>query len=119
MTSRHVARSALLSLALAGLAAACASSSKSRAPGSASDSGSKVLQAVVTEREFEGPGSAGGGSMRGSGTWYLAFEAQDGDKTVHYRFAVSQQQYFRYPEGTHVEIVLSDERLREIRSGKD
>ncbi|MGH9368335.1 MAG: hypothetical protein ACRD3M_11740 [Thermoanaerobaculia bacterium] len=73
----------------------------------------------MIEREYNAPGSEGGGSYRGSGSWYLSFEAQDGDKTVHYRFPVTQQQYFRYPEGTRVQIVLADDRLREIRPAKD
>ena len=111
-----MASAAVIALVLAGLAG-CASSSKPTP--TAEDKGSKVLQAVVTQREFDAPGSAGGGSMRGSGTWYLSFEAQDGDKTVHYRFSVTQQQYFRFPEGTHVQLVLSDERLRDVRPAKE
>jgi len=78
-----------------------------------------VLQAVVSEREYEAPGSAGGGGFRGSGNWYLSFEAQDGDKTVHYRFPVTQQQYFRYPEGSRVELRLSGDLLRDILPAKE
>jgi hypothetical protein len=94
------------------LAGACASSGKANS----SDSAFKVLNAVVTEREYD---AAGGGSFRGSGSWYLSFEAQDGDKTVHYRFPVTQQQYLRYTEGTRVELVLLDDRLKDIRPAKE
>ena len=96
---------------IAAFAAACSSTSK--AASSSSDSDSKTLSAVVTEREYSGPTS------RGTGTWFLSFEAQDGDKYVHYRFPVTQQQYFRYPEGSHVEIVVIGNDLHDIKPGKD
>ncbi len=115
MERRHL--SALCAAALALFLCACASSGKS-GPGSP-DQGFRTLPAVVTEREYEAPGSAGGGGFRGSGNWYLSFEAQDGDKTVHYRFPVTQQQYFRYPEGTRVELRLAGDLLRDIRPAKE
>jgi hypothetical protein len=95
------------------LAGACASTTSS------SHAGSKVLDAVVIEREYEPPGSQGGGSYRGSGNYYLSFEAQDGDRTARYRFPVTHQQYARYTEGTRVQLVLLDDILREIRPGKE
>jgi len=113
MDRLHPVAAVLLSVLMT---ASCASSGKTSHP---SDSGAHVLKAIVTEREFSGPGTAGGGSMRGSGSWYLSFEAQDGDKIVHYRFQVTQQQYFRYPEGSSVEIVVGDNELHEIRSAQD
>jgi hypothetical protein len=79
------------------------------------DRGTKVLDAVVVEREYEAPGSSGS-SMRSSGSWYLGLEARDGDRTVHYRFPVTRDQYHRYPEGTRVRIIVSDDLLRDIRS---
>ncbi len=96
---------------------ACASSSKTgHASGKPSDDrGTKVLTAVVTEREYASPGSSSGGSYAGSGAWYLSFEAQDGDRTVHYRFPVTRTEYFRYTEGSRVRLVLLDDELREIR----
>jgi hypothetical protein len=109
-------------LAAALLAAAACASSKSKASSSAThsdDRGSKVLSATVTEREYAAPGSSGGGSYAGSGGYYLSFEAQDGDRTVHYRFPVTRQQYMRFTEGSHVDLVLLDDRLREIRPGRD
>ncbi|MGE5275778.1 MAG: hypothetical protein ACM3SU_02180 [Acidobacteriota bacterium] len=99
------------------LASACASSGKSRSD--SSDQGYRTLQAVVTEREYEAPGSAGGGSFRGSGNYYLSFEAREDDKTLHYRFPVTQQQYFRYPEGTRVELRLDGDLLRDIHPAKE
>jgi hypothetical protein len=113
-------------LAAALFAAGCASSKSAAADPpnstpkkSAADRGNKILTAVVTEREFASPGSAGGGSYAGSGSWYLSFEAQDGDRTVHYRFSVTRNQYFRYPEGSRVQLVLLDDQLREIRPSSD
>jgi hypothetical protein len=96
-------------------AGACASSGTAKT-GSKSSEGAQVIRAVVTERQYDAPGSPGGGSYRSSGSWYLSFEAQEGDKTVHYRFPVTRQQYFRYPEGTRVELLLHGNLLREIRS---
>ncbi len=120
---RILRRGLVLGLGLAGLAllaAACASSGKpSRAKSQSSDRGSRVLNAVVTEREYAAPGSTGGGGYGSSGSYYLSFEAQDGEKTVHYRFPVTRQQYFRNPEGTRVQILLLDEQLRDIRPGKE
>jgi hypothetical protein len=99
---------------LAVLLCACASSGKS----ASSTAGSKVLPATVTERQYDPSGGSASG-YRGSGVWYLSFEAQDGDATVHLRYQVTQQQYMRYPEGSRVEVVLQDDELREIRPGRD
>lgn len=111
---------ALAAAALALTALACTSSGKAgSARSGSSESASRVLAAVVTEREHEVPGAPGGGGYRGSGSWYLSFEAQDGDKTVHYRFPVTQQQYYRYPEGTRVELFLLGDLLRDIRPAKE
>jgi len=107
-------RTGLILLAVATLAPACAGS---KAPPS-SHAGSKVLTAVVTERQYDAP-TSGGGSYAGSGTFYLSFEAEEGERTVHYRFTVTRTQYFRYPEGTRVQLVLLDDQLREIRPKTD
>lgn len=111
--------------ALALLAASCASSSgkPASAPKPAdkksSDRGFRVLTAVVTESEYAAPGSTGGGGYGSAGSYYLSFEAQDGDKTVHYRFPVTRQQYFRNPEGTRVQLTLAGDDLRDIRPAKE
>ena len=100
----------------------CSSGTKNAAataPKTAGDRGSKVLRAVVTEREYASPGSTAGGSYAGSGAWYLSFEAEEGDRTVHYRFLVTRNQYFRYPEGSRVDLVLIDDQLRDIRPGSE
>lgn len=97
---------ALLLLALSLTACSSTKNSSSR--------GLRVLDAVVLEREYEAP-STGGASYGASGSWYLVFEARDGEATARYRFSVTRQQYYRYPEGTHVQIVLADYLLREIR----
>jgi len=106
-------------LLLLGLLAACSSGRGGARAKSEPDAGTRVLDAVVTEREFDPPGSSGGGSYRGSGAWYLSFEAQEAERTVHYRFPVSRIQYNRYPEGSRVRLVLDGNNLREIRPATD
>ena len=109
---RRLVLAAIPVLAVALLSVACASSGKGP---TAHDSGSKTLHATVTERQYD-PGTSG---YRTTGTYYLSFEAEDGDKTVHYRFPVTQQQYGRYPEGSRVMLVIVDEQLRDIRPAQD
>jgi hypothetical protein len=101
----------LLALALSG----CASAKPNPASGSQAGKGFRVLEAVVVDRSYAPPGSPGT-TMGGSGAYYLEFEARDGEATVHYRFEVTRIQYTRYVEGTHVQLVMADDRLREIRA---
>jgi len=100
------------------LAAGCAlvscSSSPKPATQSAAKKGFRVLDAVVTGRIYEPPGSPGT-TMGGNGNWILEFEATDGAATAHYRFSVSRSQYNRYQEGQRVELVMADDDLRDIR----
>jgi hypothetical protein len=101
------------------LAAGCAalvscSSSPRPATQSAAKKGFRVLEAVVTARIYDPPGSAGT-TMGGSGNWFLEFEARDGDATAHYRFPVTRNQYNRYQEGQRVQLVMADNDLRDIR----
>jgi hypothetical protein len=100
------------------LAAACAIVSCSSRPKPATQSAAKmgfrVLDAVVTGRFYDPPGSAGT-TMSGSGNWFLEFEARDGDATAHYRFPVTRNQYNRYQEGQRVQLVMADNDLRDIR----
>ncbi len=102
--------SAVLSLDLV----SCASSKPNPSSGSQAGKGFRTLEAVVVDRTFDPPGS-GGTSFGSSGTYYLDFEAQDGGATAHFRFPVTRAQYQRFIEGTHVQLVLADDRLREIR----
>jgi hypothetical protein len=76
--------------------------------------GTKSLEATVVERQYDPPGS-GGASYAGTGNYYLVFEGKEGDATAHYRFRVTHQQYLRFPEGSHVQIVVVDNNLRDIR----
>ena len=109
MTARRtVAVAAALLTALFALLAGCASTSKDPFVGT------KSLEATVVERQYDPPGS-GGASYAGSGNYYLVFEGKEGDATAHYRFRVTHQQYLRYPEGSHVQIVVVDNNLRDIR----
>lgn len=105
--TRRRALAAVLVL-LTGALAGCASSSKDPF------AGTKSLEATVVERQYDPPGS-GGASYAGSGNYYLVFEGKEGEATAHYRFRVSQQQYLRFQEGTHVQLIIVDNNLREIR----
>ena len=100
------------SVAIAALAAAlsagCASASKDPF------AGSKYLDATVVERQYDPPGT-GGASYAGTGNYYLLFEAREGDATTHYQFRVNHQQYLRFQEGAHVQLVIVDNNLRDIR----
>ena len=109
---------ALAALLAASLAAACASTPKNTNIGtpSAGERGNRVIDAVVVDRDFEARSSSGGNPMTaGSGTWYLGFEAQEGDATVHYKFEVTRAQYQRFADGARVQLVLANDQLREIR----
>jgi hypothetical protein len=97
---------ALMAAAL--LAPACASSKNP-------SRGFKTLEATVVEREHEAPGT-GGASFAGTGNYYLIFEARDGEATVRYRFQVTSTQYNRFVEGSRVQLLVADDRLREIRA---
>lgn len=99
---------ALLLLAALGLPG-CASSSDS-------PNGLRMLRAVVVERGFESPGQ--GMDLQESGIWYLVLEALDGEASARFRFFVTQQQYFRFPEGASVELTLVDYTLRDIRPSR-
>lgn len=95
----------LAAASVVGLAAACSSGGASNP---ARGGGFRTLDAVVVERGTEtGP--------MGSIAYYMGFEAKDGEATAHMRYPVTRDQYQRYPEGTHVKLVLADDRLREIR----
>lgn len=76
--------------------------------------GHRALEATVVERRYDPPGT-GGASYRGSGNYYLVFEAREGDATARYTYQVTQSQYLRFPEGVNVQIILVDSNLRDIR----
>ena len=98
---------AALLLATVGIAA-CASASKDPFLGA------KSVDATVVERQYDPPGT-GGASYAGTGIYYLLFEGKEGDATVHYRFRVTRQQYIRFEEGSHVQLVILDGNLSDIR----
>jgi hypothetical protein len=109
---------AIVVLSAAALGLACSSTPKNTNVGrpSASESGFRVLDAVVVDRAFEARSPGGGSPMTaGSGTWYLDFEAREGEATVHYRFPVTRSQYQRYADGARVQLVLANDQLRELR----
>ena len=106
---RRVRFAAALLVLTAALASGCASGSKDPFVGS------KAIEATVVERQYDPPGS-GGASFAGSGNYYLVFEGREGEATSHYRFPVSRQQYNRFPEGSHVQLIIVDNNLRQIRS---
>ena len=94
---------------------ACASAKPNPASGSEAGKGFRVLEAVVVDRSYSPPGSPGT-TIGGAGAYFLEFEAQDGGATAHYRFEVTRIQYQRYVEGSHVQLVMADNQLREIRA---
>jgi hypothetical protein len=98
----------------AGCALVSCSSSPKPATQSAAKRGFRVLDAIVTGRIYDPPGSPGT-TMGGSGSWTLEFEATDGNATAHYRFPVSRSQYNRFQEGQRVQLVMADDDLRDIR----
>jgi hypothetical protein len=104
------ARRALLAVLFAASAgvAACASTAKDPFVGA------KSVDATVVERQYDPPGT-GGASYAGTGNYYLVFEGKEGDATAHYRFGVTRQQYVRFQEGAHVQLVILDGNLRDIR----
>ena len=102
-----------LALAVAALfpaliASACASSSKDPLLGH------RAIEATVVERRYDPPGT-GGASYRGSGNYYLVFEAREGDATSRYTYQVTQSQHQRFQEGANVRIIVVDGNLRDIR----
>jgi len=105
-----VPAAAVLGLVALSALAACASSSSKRDP----NLGYKSLDATVVERQYDPPGTGGAG-YAGTGNYYLLFEAKEGDATAHYRFRVTQQQYLRFTEGSHVRLIVVDNNLRDIR----
>ncbi len=76
--------------------------------------GYQTLEATVVGREYEPPGS-GGTSYAGDGTYYLVFEAREGEANASYRFPVTRAQYQRYVEGSHVQLSIANHDLRDIR----
>ena len=93
-------------VSLASLLAGCSSSTATKQPDRGG--GFRTLDAVVVERATET-------GAQGAMTYYLGFETREGEATVHLRYEVTRNQYLRFTEGTHVKILLADDRLREIR----
>jgi opacity protein-like surface antigen len=89
------------------LAAACASQGDASA-------GTHTLDAIVVERSAA-PGSSGGSNPPGSGNYYLVFETREGQATARYRYEVTQEQWFRFPEGSRVRITLRNHILLSVR----
>lgn len=100
---RNTSRIAAAAALAASLVLSCASGG-----GGKSGAGFRTLDAVVTDRRTEtGP--------TGQITYYLGFEAKDGEATAHMEYQVTRDQYLRNPEGAHVKLSLADNQLREIR----
>jgi hypothetical protein len=93
-------------VSLVALAASACASGAAKKPDRGG--GFRMLDAVVVDRRTEtGP--------TGQISYYLGFEAKDGEATAHMQYPVTRDQYMRYPEGSRVKLVLADDRLREIR----
>ena len=109
-----IATGAAAGLLLAALAASSACSSTPTNPNSSAskDRGFKSVEATVVNREKE---MMGAGGIQGNAVYYLEFEAREGEASTHYRFEVNMTQFNRYVEGTHVQLIIGDNRLRDIR----
>lgn len=107
-------RPAAAAVLIAALSSACASKPSNPNSSAEKDRGFKTVDATVVQREREMPGS-GSGSIQGNPVYYLDFEGREGDANTHYRFEVTMTQYNRYVEGSHVQLVIGDNRLRDIR----
>jgi hypothetical protein len=119
MARLRLAPAILLAILLGGGACASSKSSSSASPTSPApakkkDTGIKVLKGLVVERERDAPGD-GGSSFQGTGSYYLIFEVRDGDATARYRYQVTYQQWFRYPEGSPVRITIQNNFLQDIK----
>ena len=84
--------------------------------------GERVLDAIVIAREYEpATGRISSWSVGDrdrseiTGSWYLVFEARDGEATAHYRLPVTQHQYMLFQEGADVQITLVGYDLRALR----
>ena len=89
------------------LAASCATSKKD------AGLGTRTLECVIDEKGQEGPSSASG--YRGTGNYYMIFEAREGQATSRYRLEVTRQQWQRFQEGQRVKITLNNNILVDIR----
>lgn len=111
----------ILLLISASVAVACAGNkpaaggSGTRTAAKKTETGNKVLEGLVVERDREAPGTAGA-SYQGTGNYYLVFEVQEGQATARYRFQVSYRQWFRFPEGSHVRVTIRNNFLQDIKS---
>jgi hypothetical protein len=109
IVTRAAIAAAVLATALAG-SVACSSTPSNPNSSAAKDREFKTVEATVVNREQERPAT-----MSGNPVYYLEFEAREGDANTHYRFEVNQTQYNRYVEGSHVQLIIGDNRLRDIR----
>ena len=109
MRRRTLTAAAVLSC----LALAACSSGAGKKPDSGL--GTRTLDCVVVSREHDSPGS-NGASYKGTGNYYLVFEAKEGQATSRYRLEVTRQQYMRYEAGDRVTITLNNNILVDIRS---
>jgi hypothetical protein len=103
----------LLTAAAFATSSGCSSAPANPNSSAARDRGFKTVEATVVNREKEMPGSGGG--IQGNPVYYLEFEAREDEVNTHYRFEVNQTQFNRYVEGTHVQLIIGDNRLRDIR----
>jgi hypothetical protein len=104
---------AILLLAIFATSSGCSSAPANPNSSASKDRGFKSIEATVVNREKEMPGAGGG--IQGNPIYYLEFEAREGEANTHYRFEVNQTQFNRYVEGTHVQLIIGDNRLRDIR----
>jgi hypothetical protein len=71
----------------------------------------------VVGREHDTSGGSAS-AYRGTGNYYLVFEAHEGQATSRYRLEVTRQQFQRYQDGDRVKITLNNNILMDIRPGE-
>ena len=69
----------------------------------------------MAEKEHEAVGSSAAG-YQGTGSYYFVFEVREGQSTARYRLEVTRQQFYRFEEGSHVRVTLSNNNVVDIRS---
>jgi hypothetical protein len=109
MNRRTLSTAALLACLVL---AACASASGKKK--SDSGLGTRTLECIVVGREHDSSGS-NSASYRGTGNYYLVFEAKEGQATSRYRLEVTRQQFMRFEDGDRVKITLNNNILVDIR----
>ena len=95
----------------------CSSSSGSKKSDPAL--GTRVLECVVVQHDHDSAASGGSGYRGGTGSYYMVFEAHEGQATSTYRLEVTRQQFQRFQDGDRVRLTLNNNILVNIQPNND